>query len=99
MNHNNNVFQQRTIGNVLFRQQSVKLNDENKISYSKGTISTNDDNLTTREFGKDITHNLTNQNFQNQENLNPNSNKGKLTDLKNVNIYFIYFILLDDFSR
>lgn len=69
---NNYLFQPKSNGAVSFRQQSLKMNDENLAKVSNGNKSIMGiQEESQREFGKDIT-NLT---IHNQENVNPNARK------------------------
>ena len=71
--HIQHLFQPKLNGNVSFKQQTIKLYDENiigaKAQANKSQISVDESH---REFtGRDIT-NLT---MQNQENINPNGRR------------------------
>ena len=84
-NYNNNLFQPKINGNVSFRQQTIRLNDENGVA-GKTMMNMNKSSIveetSQREFGKDLT-NLTIYNVHhggqlgNQENLNPNLRKSQ----------------------
>jgi hypothetical protein len=69
------MFQPKANGSISFRQQSLKMNDENLgrnnyMANMNKSLIINADEIQ-REFGKDIT-NLT---ISNQENINPNLRK------------------------
>jgi hypothetical protein len=73
---NNFLVQSKINGSVSFRQQTIKMNDENITrincngnNNNKALTNNADENL--REFGKDLT-NLT---YTNQENIPPNLRK------------------------
>lgn len=72
---NNYLFHPKSNGTVSFRQQTIKMNDENAKkeshlgNFNKSVVLNQEESQ--REFGKDIT-NLTNYN---QENINPNARK------------------------
>lgn len=90
-NSMNNHFLLRERGNIRFRANTVG-NEENQNKLSNKNL--NEDCSTQREFGKDIT----NINFNDQENVNPNNrksvdnkekgNKNALNEIKNVKFYF-----------
>jgi hypothetical protein len=80
--NNNFFFQPKVNGNVSFRHNSLRSNNENILlnkNVNKSLVA--DEGI--REFGKDLT-NLTNLTaLQNAENVNPNMGTRKLTDLIN----------------
>jgi hypothetical protein len=80
--NNNFFFQPKVNGNVRFRHNSLRSNNENSIinkNVNKSLVV--DEGL--REFGKDLT-NLTNLTaLPNDENVNPNVGTRKLTDIIN----------------
>jgi hypothetical protein len=80
--NNNFFFQPKINGNVSFRYNSLRSNNENLLqnkNVNKSLVV--EEGL--REFGKDLT-NLTNLTaLQNAENVNPNLATRKLTDFIN----------------
>jgi hypothetical protein len=95
------LFQPKINGNVSFRQQTIKLQDENgnnnRSSFNNGNNGINvakssilSDNDQGREFGKDLT------NLNNNENVNPNmglrkSMEGINRDSKNLSVSILTF--------
>ncbi len=87
--HTQHLFQRQLNGNVSFKQQTIKLYDENimgaKAQINKSQITVDESH---REFtGRDIT-NLT---MQNQENINPNGRRSMEVNQnhKNLSVKFI----------
>jgi hypothetical protein len=80
--NNNFFFQPKVNGNVSFRYNSLRANNENLLqnkNLNKSIVT--DEGL--REFGKDLT-NLTNLTaLQNAENVDPNLRARKLTEVIN----------------
>ena len=80
--NNNFFFQPKVNGNVSFRYNSLRANNENLVqnkNLNKSIVT--DEGL--REFGKDLT-NLTNLTaLQNAENVDPNLRARKLTEVIN----------------
>lgn len=80
--NNNFFFQPKVNGNVSFRHNSVRSNNENLLqnkNLNKSILT--DEGI--REFGKDLT-NLTNLTaLQNAENIDPNIRARKLTEVIN----------------
>lgn len=80
--NNNFFFQPKVNGNVSFRHNSFRTNNENlNLNKNVNKSLVVDDGI--REFGKDLT-NLTNLTaIQNAENVNPNLPTRKLSELIN----------------